>query len=220
MTTNFERAVNKVLAHEGGFVNDPADPGGATNLGITIKTLSDWLGFSASVDDVRNLTRGTAVSIYKENYWDAVRGDQILSYPIAFSLFDQAVNKGPSKAIQFAQEVLGVYPSGRMDSELVDRINNSDERDFVNKFLDRSEKHYYNLVSSNSTLQKFLNGWLYRINSIRTYVEPYMGMQSKMVETQTISTSSSSKIPTALIAILGIGLVGAGAIIIMSKRKA
>lgn len=107
----FDRAVSLVLLHEGGFVNHPRDPGGATNFGITRETLSRARGRPASVEDVRRLTRAEAVSIYRRLYWEAVRADE-LAPGLAFALFDLAVNSGPARAVRMLQQVLGVAADG------------------------------------------------------------------------------------------------------------
>lgn len=90
---NFERALALVLVHEGGYVDHPAYPGGATNLGITIGTLSDWLDRAATKAEVRALTKATVAPIYRKNYWDAVRGDDLPS-GVDYCVFDFAVNSG------------------------------------------------------------------------------------------------------------------------------
>ncbi len=74
---NFERALALVLKHEGGYVDHPADPGGATNRGVTRATLAAWRGRPVSKAEVRALTRLEASAIYRKNYWDAVRADEL-----------------------------------------------------------------------------------------------------------------------------------------------
>src|SRR5690606_5273554 len=66
-----------ILASEGGYVDHPDDPGGATNMGITIGRLSAWRGRKVTKQEVKNLTRGEALEIYKACYWDVVRGDDL-----------------------------------------------------------------------------------------------------------------------------------------------
>ena len=89
MSEAFERALEHVLKWEGGFVNHPLDPGGATNMGITRKTLADWLGRnSIPIQTIKDLSRETAAQIYKKNYWDAVRADEMPA-PVAMLMFDR-----------------------------------------------------------------------------------------------------------------------------------
>lgn len=107
----FARCVAVTLAHEGGFVNHLADPGGATNRGITIATLSGWRGRKVSVDEVRQLTELEAREIYRALYWNAVQGDA-LPAGVDLAVFDIAVNSGPGRAAKLLQQILGVTVDG------------------------------------------------------------------------------------------------------------
>lgn len=107
MRDNFDASLRLVLKHEGGFVNHPRDPGGATKYGITQRTLADWRSrhgtrHTISAEDVKALTRAEAAAIYRANYWDAIRGDD-LPAGVDYAVFDFAVNSGPSSAVKFLQ---------------------------------------------------------------------------------------------------------------------
>jgi lysozyme family protein len=109
--SQFENAVGLVLRHEGGFVQHPSDPGGATHFGIARATLARARGTPVSVDDVRRLTREEAVAIYRRFYWDAVRADE-LPPGLALAVFDLAVHSGPLRAVRMLQAALGVEADG------------------------------------------------------------------------------------------------------------
>ena len=109
----FARAVALVLAHEGGFVRHPADPGGATKFGVTLETLSRARGRPARLEDVRRLTEAEAVAIYRRFYWDLLRGDD-LPEGLGLAVFDLAVNSGPARAARMLQAALGVEADGRV----------------------------------------------------------------------------------------------------------
>ena len=83
MRDTFDTAVTAVLSYEGGYVNDPNDPGGETNWGISKRAYPNL--------DIRNLTRDRAIQIYRRDYWDSLGCDQ---FPpaIVIALFDSAVN--------------------------------------------------------------------------------------------------------------------------------
>jgi lysozyme family protein len=100
-----------VLSYEGGFINDARDPGGATNFGITIATLQAWRRKPTLVDDVAALTRDEAASIYRQDYWDKIRGDE-LPLPIALVTLDAAVNCGPPRAAHWLQAAAGALQDG------------------------------------------------------------------------------------------------------------
>lgn len=100
-----------VLRQEGGFVDHPADPGGATCFGITRATLARARGAPASVQDVRALTKEEACTIYRRLYWTAIRGDE-LPAGLDLAVFDLAVNAGPGRAIRLLQSALAVTTDG------------------------------------------------------------------------------------------------------------
>lgn len=93
----FDIAMNHVLQWEGGYVDHPRDPGGATNMGITIGTLSAWLGRRASKAEVKALSKETAMLIYRERYWRTCHCDS-LPIGLAILVMDAAVNSGPGNA--------------------------------------------------------------------------------------------------------------------------
>lgn len=109
--TSFARALDLVLRHEGGYVDHPRDPGGATNMGITRATLAGWRGTPVTRRDVRRLTLAEAARIYRHLYWDAVCGDE-LPAGLDYCAFDAAVNSGPARAARWLQRALGVRADG------------------------------------------------------------------------------------------------------------
>ncbi|MBM6592365.1 glycoside hydrolase family 108 protein [Microvirga pudoricolor] len=113
---SFEPALRAVLDLEGGFVRHPGDPGGATNRGITQRTLARARGRPVTVDEVRALTAPEAGAIYRRLYWDAVRADG-LPAGIDLALFDFAVHSGPARSVRALQRLLGVRPDGRVGRE-------------------------------------------------------------------------------------------------------
>lgn len=116
MLSNFPKSLDAVLVHEGGFVNDPRDPGGATNKGVTIGTLKR-LGIDvdgdgdSDINDLKALRRVDLEKVYKTFYWDAVKGD-LLPSGLDYAVFDFAVNSGPGRAAMKLQGLLGVTMDG------------------------------------------------------------------------------------------------------------
>lgn len=94
---NFDACLAVVLKHEGGYVDHPRDPGGATNLGVTIGTLRAWRGRAVTKAEVKALTVADVTPIYRANYWNAVGGDG-LPAGVDLAVFDPAVNSGPARA--------------------------------------------------------------------------------------------------------------------------
>lgn len=113
MKQNADRAIRRILKHEGGFVHHAQDPGGATNKGVTIATYRRYIKPNGTIADLKALTTDQAVKVYRYQYWNAVRGDDLpagLDYAVA----DFAVNSGPSRAIKYLQNVLSVKADGVM----------------------------------------------------------------------------------------------------------
>lgn len=110
-SASFEPALTCVLRHEGGYSDHPNDPGGATMMGITQKTLSDWRGQGVTKAEVRALARPEVAAIYRARYWNAVRADD-LPAGLDLAVFDFAVNSGPLRAIRMLQRVLDVTVDG------------------------------------------------------------------------------------------------------------
>lgn len=131
----FELAHPKVAANEGGYANDPNDKGGETWKGIARNSNPGWQGwviidsyksksgFPESLGKVE-LLESLVRSLYRIKYWDEIQGDFILNQGIADSIYDSAVNMGPSRAIKLAQKALGMKETGKMDQLTLDRLNN------------------------------------------------------------------------------------------------
>lgn len=111
MKDNFDLCVTLMLAHEGGFVNHPKDPGGMTNLGVTARVWEEWLGRPVSEKEMRALTPTMVKPLYKRKYWDACRADELVS-GVDYAVFDVAVNSGPGRAIKILQSCVGVPADG------------------------------------------------------------------------------------------------------------
>jgi lysozyme family protein len=103
--SNFDDAFEALIGHEGGYVNDSRDPGGETKFGVSKR--------SYPAVDIKALTLDGAKAIYKRDFWDKVRGDE-LPMPVAFNLFDGAVNSGPSQAIKWMQRAAEVADDGKL----------------------------------------------------------------------------------------------------------
>ena len=155
----FVRSVAFVLKHEGGFVDHPRDPGGATNMGITIGTLRDWRGRPVSVDDVKNLTDHEARQIYRARYWNPVNGD-MLPQGINLSVFDFAVNAGVGRAARTLQRVVGVPDDGIIGPMTMAALKGIPEKDLIIRFAQARREFYKGL----STFDAFGRGWIRRTN--------------------------------------------------------
>lgn len=111
MKENFEKCLELLLVHEGGYVNHPDDPGGETNLGVTKRVWEEWVGHPVNEKEMRNLTPTMVAPLYKRKYWDACRADELVS-GLDYCVFDIAVNSGVGRAIKLLQSVVGATPDG------------------------------------------------------------------------------------------------------------
>lgn len=167
MNSNFPEALRLVLKHEGGYVNHPADPGGATNLGITIGTAKRY-GVDMDGDgdtdiiDVKKLTPAAAAKIYKGEYWDKVAGD-LLPAGLDYAVFDFAVNSGTKRAAQFLQAVLGVAQDGAIGPKTLAALNGRDIHDVIATLCDNRLSFLKRL----QTWATFGKGWGSRVANVR-----------------------------------------------------
>ena len=152
----FTTALEAVLKHEGGYVDDPDDPGGATNMGITFQTLRDWRGTLINKDDVRGLTKTEAAAIYQAKYWDAVKCNH-MPPAVGFIVFDAAVNHGPRRAARFLQEALKVKVDGVIGPITLGAIHNFALADLIDEFC-AIRADLYETIN-----EKFERGWFRRL---------------------------------------------------------
>lgn len=133
---NFEDAVELILKHEGGYVNDPRDPGGETNFGISKKAYPN--------EDIRALTRERAKSLYRRDYWDALRLSEI-PYPLALVTFDMAVNAGTGAAAKMLQAAVGATMDGKIGPQTIQKAHDANLRDAVLRLTRRRFTYYAGL---------------------------------------------------------------------------
>ncbi len=145
----FDLAIDKTLAWEGGYVDDPDDAGGKTKWGISKRAHPEV--------DIENLTMDDAKRIYEIDYWERISGDNILDQPAANALFDAAVNLGVRRAAQIAQEVVNSTPDGIIGPKTLHKLNVY--KHFVEDYTLRRIKFYVSLAEDNPVQKKFLFGW-------------------------------------------------------------
>lgn len=163
MRENFDRALTWVLEHEGGYSNHPKDPGGATNRGVTQRVYTAWLRQNGQQSrDVREITYSEIRSIYRTQYWDMVRGDD-LPHGVDYAVFDFAVNSGPGRAAQFAQRIVGVPDDGAIGSVTLAAILDADPIGLCADLCDNRLAWLRRL----STFPTFGRGWTRRVQNVR-----------------------------------------------------
>jgi len=162
MQQNFARALQLVLAHEGGFVNHPSDPGGATNKGITLMVFRRFFGAAKTVDDLRAITDAQVEHIYKTSYWDACRCDE-LPNGVDYVVFDQAVNSGPGRSARWLQAAVGVPVDGVIGPQTLDATSQGSPVQVINAMCDARLAFLRQL----ETFAVFGRGWERRVAEVR-----------------------------------------------------
>ena len=162
MNKNWQQAFEQMLKSEGGYVNNPADPGGRTNLGVTQATWESWVGRPSDEAEMRSLTADKVEPLYKKKYWDAVRGDE-LPVGLDYLVFDFAVNAGPGRAIKVMQSAVGVTPDGGFGPLTMAAVKAIDPVELINKFSQAKEDFYRSLTQ----FPVFGKGWLNRVADVK-----------------------------------------------------
>lgn len=151
-----------LLKHEGGYVNHPQDPGGRTNLGVTQRVWEEWIGHPATEADIRALTPGMVEPLYRERYWDKVRGDD-LPAGVDLAVFDYAVNSGPGRAAKTLQEVVGVAADGAVGPKTLRAARAYPADQIIIRIADAREAFLRGLPH----WPTFGVGWLSRVLAVR-----------------------------------------------------
>lgn len=163
MKDNFNRALARVLVYEGGFSNNPADPGGATMKGITQATYNSWRArHGQPVAGVAGISDADVAAIYKTDYWDRIHGDDMPS-GVDFCLFDAAVNSGVGGATSWAQAVCGLAVDGDMGPKTEAAILADDPDAFIHDFC----AHRLGTLQRLPTWSTFGKGWAARIANVQ-----------------------------------------------------
>ncbi len=161
----FADCLTFVLAREGGFVDNPSDPGGATNRGITLATARAAFGADYTVAELRAITPTQAGSIYRQNYWDAaVCG--ALPPGVALTVFDMAVMSGPASAKKMLQAAAGVTADGVVGPMTIAACAKN-PKGLVDALATARAAYYRAIVAGRPASSVFLTGWLNRVELTR-----------------------------------------------------
>jgi len=171
---NFERAQALIKEFEGGFVDDPRDPGGATNFGITHTTLANWRKRPVTTQDVRNMSYEEAKDIYFSEYWSnsACGG---MPGPLALPVYNVAVHAGPGRAADFLlrslnQNGASLTGGNRIDDVMLAAVTKAPIPDVISDFIDLYEAK----LRAHPNFAHFKTGFLRRVNKLRTESEKWL----------------------------------------------
>ena len=167
----FDEIIEVVLEHEGGYVDDPDDRGGATNWGVTQAVYEDFVGYKCDKEEIKNMDEETAKEIYHEKFWKPSRADQ-LPAEVRETYFDMVVNHGQGGAVKILQQACNnkrkpenyIDVDGGIGPNTIRAAKNLKNWELQ---VERSG-YYWNLVFKGSkytqrTSQvKFIRGWIRR----------------------------------------------------------
>ena len=162
MNKNYPFVIGQVLGWEGGYTNDPRDPGGPTNWGITIHDARTYWKKDATATDVKNMPKSVALQIYKSKYWDMLNGDQLPS-GVDYAVMDYGVNSGIYRAARVLQKIVGTTQDGVIGLKTIAAAKKMDPVDVVKKICDERLA----FLKSLKTWSAFGRGWARRVAGVR-----------------------------------------------------
>ena len=167
MQGNYAKSLAAVLKHEGGFVDHPKDPGGATNMGVT-QDVYDEFRKARQLDlrSVRHIGPNEVTTIYRNQYWDAVRAAELPS-GVDYCIFDFAVNSGPTRAAKFLQREVGVADDGKIGPATLAAVRAHGAKQII---ADVCEARLFWLRTL-PTFKYFGKGWTKRVDGVRALAE-------------------------------------------------
>jgi lysozyme family protein len=156
-----------VLRWEGGYVDDPLDRGGPTNRGVTLATYRRVFGKNKTADDLKNISDDEWRQIIKASFWDVCRGDTIRNQSIANLIVDWTWGSGVY-GIRYTQQVVGVEQDGVFGVKTLNAINGyPDQKELFDRLWQRRRQHFEAIAARDATQQRFLKGWLNRLNDFK-----------------------------------------------------
>lgn len=162
MQENWEDCFAMVLQHEGGYVNDPRDPGGMTNLGVTKRAWEAWVGYTVNEEFMRKLTPEKVKPFYKAMYWDKIKGDQ-LPAGVDYAAYDLAVNSGVGRAAKYLQEIAGVTADGTIGPKSMVAIAACNPTETADAICDMR----LDFLKKLPTFDRFGKGWSRRVAEVK-----------------------------------------------------
>lgn len=160
--SNFDECLKLILHHEGGYVNHPKDPGGETNMGVTKRVYEKWcMENDLQQKDMKDLEFNDVAPIYKENYWDRVKADQ-LPAGLDLCVFDWAVNSGTGRAAKKLQGMIGTTVDGGIGPNTLKALNAYVQIEGLESTIATYTDIRQNFYESLSTFDTFGKGWTRR----------------------------------------------------------
>lgn len=158
---NFDLYAPTLKRWEGGFVNDPDDAGGATNMGVTLATYRKYYGSNKTIGDLKRITDTEWKTIMRK-YWDRCNADRITNQSIAEMFVDWYVNAGYGALVK-TQAALGLKADSIIGAKSLDALNSAPSVEVFNRIKAARLDYYNNLVKQKPVYSKFIKGWTNRV---------------------------------------------------------
>ncbi len=162
MKNNFKKSLQLVLVHEGGWSDNPKDPGGATMKGVTLATYRRYFGADRTKEQLRNISDKELEQIYRDGYWNKCRCDE-LPRGMDYAVFDAAVNSGPGRSAKWLQGAVGAAQDGGIGPKTLAKVSEQQPIPVIDELCDRRLKFLKGL----STWAEFGRGWGRRVEGVR-----------------------------------------------------
>ena len=220
MKANFGNCLKLTLQHEGGYVNHPRDPGGATNYGVIQRTYDGWRkAMGKAPQTVRDITMGEVHSIYRNNYWRKVKGDYI-PIGIDYTVFDASVNSGTGRGPKWTQAALGLRPDGIVGPKTIAALEALDEQGVVTT-IKKANGRRLGFLKGLRHWSTFGRGWSRRVleveaGSIGMVSGPHVLRDESKASKKAIAKEASGGVTTGLggTAVIGTMEIPAEALVI------
>jgi len=170
MIENWDKSFAHVIQSEGGYVNDPTDRGGETNLGVTKAAWGEYMARPIGDGEMKALTSYMVKPFYKLRYWDKCKCDELPS-GVDYAVFDFAVNAGVGMASKLLQRAVGVPDDGAIGAQTLNAVDKKDPKELLEAFSNRKSLFYEAVVARRPEQQKFMQGWKNRIAAVQNIAD-------------------------------------------------
>jgi len=194
---NLGNCLEVIFPYEGGYVDHPRDPGGATNMGITFSVLKSWRGTAITKQDVKNLTKAEAAEIYAKRYANPLRFNDLPLGP-DLPILDFGINSGISRSAKYTQAIVGVAQDGQIGPQTLSALSRMDRRDFIKKLCAKR----LGFVQGLKIWDTFGKGWSRRIAHVEAKAlswvstKPQLQDDAKAARDKAIAQGSGAAVGT------------------------
>lgn len=162
-----QNIISFIKQWEGGFVNDPADRGGATNMGVTLATFRHYFGAHMTVEHLKNITPAQWETIFRSGYYNPWKADLIENHSIRLLVVDWAWHSGATNSIRRVQTALGLVSDGIVGPKTLAALNDGCRKSVFDKIQSTRLEFFDAIVRNSPSQQKFMAGWRNRVLAIK-----------------------------------------------------